>query len=134
MAQHLPIEAHLFVRDRAAPIELEIARTPEQQARGLMYRTRESLPDDRGMYFPFEPARPVSFWMKNVRFNLDMIFVHRGEIVAIAADVPPCVITPCPSYGPENQAVDGVVELRGGRATELNLQPGDPIRIEYLSQ
>lgn len=130
--QLLPIEAYLFVGDRTdEPILLEIARTPEQQALGLMNRDRETLPDNQGMLFPFQTPRPAQFWMKNVRFSLDMLFVRRGQIKAIATDVPPCIIEPCPIYGPDTP-VDGVIELAGGQAAALNLQPGDRVTIELL--
>ena len=52
---------------------VEIARTPQEQATGLM--NRSELAPDRGMIFPFEPPRDASFWMKNTLIPLDMIFV-----------------------------------------------------------
>lgn len=126
--QRLPIEAYVSVGDRH--LELEVARTPQQQAMGLMYR--EELPDDRGMLFPFNPPRPVNFWMKNVRINLDMIFLFEGEVVGLAADVPPCdtVASRCPTYGPRGGVpVDAVLELRGGRAAELGIEVGDRLEV-----
>jgi uncharacterized membrane protein (UPF0127 family) len=126
--QILPVTAEVEIDDQT--LGLEVAATPQQQAVGLM--ARESLPDDRGMLFPFEPARPVNFWMKNVLIPLDMVFIHEGEVVAIASDVPPCESNPCPTYGPGRQPVDYVLELRGGRATELGLQTGDAIAFTWL--
>ncbi|MEM1309740.1 MAG: DUF192 domain-containing protein [Cyanobacteria bacterium P01_D01_bin.71] len=126
--QILPVTAEVELNDQI--IGLEVAKTPQQQATGLM--ARESLPDDRGMLFPFEPARPVSFWMKNVLIPLDMVFIQNGEIIAISRDVPPCEATPCPTYGPGSQTVDYVLELRGGRAAELGLQTGSPVEITWL--
>lgn len=126
--QVLPVTAEVELNGQL--IGLEVAETPQQQAIGLM--AREALADDRGMLFPFEPARPVSFWMKNVLIPLDMVFIREGEIVAIASDVPPCETNPCPTYGPDNQAVDYVMELRGGLAAELDLQKGDAIDITWL--
>lgn len=105
-------------------IGLEIAQTPVEQAIGLMYRTE--LPDDRGMLFPIDPPRNVKFWMKNVPMPLDMIFLKDGIVQAVIANVPPCFAESCPSYGPD-VIVDGVMELRGGRAAELGLKVGDRI-------
>ncbi|MEG4224589.1 DUF192 domain-containing protein [Microcoleus sp. N9_B2] len=132
--QVLPVSARARIADRplAEPskrIELEVAKTPEQQAMGLMYRT--SLPDDRGMLFEFKPARQVNFWMKNCQISLDMIFLRDGVVEAIAAETPPCTADPCPTYGP-NTAVDRVIELRGGRAAELGVKVGDRIEIEFF--
>jgi uncharacterized membrane protein (UPF0127 family) len=127
-AQSLPITAQVTIADQV--IQLEVANTPEKQATGLMFRTE--MPDDRGMLFPFEAPRMARFWMRNVPIALDMIFLRDGEVVAIAADVPPCTTPTCPTYGPAT-LVDQVLELRGGRAAELGLQTGDRLAIEYLS-
>lgn len=113
-------------------IFLEVAATPQQQALGLMYR--DALPDDRGMLFPLGRPRQVSFWMKNVPVALDMVFIYQGTIQAIAANVPPCAVEPCPTYGPDGQLVDQVIELRAGRAAELGLAPGDEVVIRDLGQ
>ncbi len=128
--QILPVGAEVVIADQT--LGLEVAETPQQQAVGLM--ARESLPDDRGMLFPFEPARPVNFWMKNVLIPLDMVFIRNGEVVAIASEVPPCEGDPCPTYGPGRQPVDYVLELRGGRAAELDLQTGDAISFTWLEE
>ncbi|NJL37220.1 MAG: DUF192 domain-containing protein [Leptolyngbyaceae cyanobacterium SM1_4_3] len=125
--QSLPISAQVIIGDQQ--IGLEVARTPQQQAMGLMFRSE--IPADRGMLFEFEPARPVSFWMRNVLVPLDMIFLLDGEVQAIAANVPPCTTPTCPTYGPEG-FVNQVIELRGGRAAELGLQAGDQIAIDFL--
>lgn len=128
--QVLPITAEVTLGDTV--IGLEVASTPQEQALGLMYR--QNLPDDRGMLFPFSPPRPVSFWMKNVVMPLDMVFVHGGQIVGIAENVPPCVVDPCPTYGPGRQVVSYVIELRGGRAAELGLEAGDAVAIEWFPE
>lgn len=127
LGQVLPISAQAIIGEYV--LQLEVARTPTQQAMGLMHRP--ALPDDRGMLFPFEVARPVSFWMRNVPVPLDMVFMRDGEVKAIAANAPPCTTPSCPTYGPD-EAVNQVIELRGGRAAELGLAVGDRILIEYL--
>ena len=123
--QLLPVTAMTTLGEQ--DIFLEVAATPQQQALGLMFR--EALPDDRGMLFPLGRPRPVSFWMKNVPVPLDMVFVYQGKVAAIAADVPPCTADPCPTYGPEGQLVDQVIELRAGRAAELGVAVGDAVVI-----
>ena len=126
--QVLPITAQAIINERV--IDLEVAQTPQQQAMGLMFR--DALPDDRGMFFPFEEARIARFWMSNVPVALDMIFLKEGKVVEIAT-APPCDTEPsnCPLYGPDTP-VDSVIELRGGRAKELGLAAGDAIEIEFL--
>lgn len=101
---------------------VEIARTQEEQATGLMNRSQ--LAPDRGMIFPFDPPRDASFWMKNTLIPLDMIFVRTdGSIANIAANTVPLSLEPVPSEGP----VGAVLELAGGRAAELGIKPGDKV-------
>ena len=122
MGQALPISTTTNIAGNV--LELEVARTPVEQQIGLMSRTE--LAADRGMLFPIEPPRVVAFWMKNVLIDLDMVFMRDGIVQAIIPNVPPCSSEPCPIYGP-GVTVDGVIELRGGRAAELGLKVGDRV-------
>ncbi|MBE9062063.1 DUF192 domain-containing protein [cf. Phormidesmis sp. LEGE 11477] len=126
--QLLPVTA--LAQMKGETFEIEVAKTSSEQALGLMFRS--ALPDNRGMLFPFSPPRRVSFWMKDVPVALDMVFLREGEVVAIAPEVPPCPALPCSSYGPDDQIVDQVLELRSGRAAEIDLQVGDTVSIEAL--
>lgn len=130
LGQQLPISA-LATTPNGTEIQLEVARTPQQQAMGLMYRP--ALPDNRGMLFVFPSPQSARFWMKNVPVSLDMVFMLNGVVRYIAADVPPCDTNPCPTYGPR-QLINQVVELRAGRAAELNLKPGVRITIRPLTR
>lgn len=127
LGQTLPISAKAIVPN-GTKIQLEVAQTPEQQAKGLMYRP--ALPDDRGMLFPFPSAQPVSFWMKNVPVPLDMVFLQNEVVKYIQIAAPPCTSEPCPTYGP-NTPIDKVIELRSGRSAELKLKVGDIVKIEF---
>lgn len=129
IGQKLPIEAIAIAANRK--FELEVARTPQQQAIGLMGRT--SLADNRGMLFLFSSPQPIKFWMKNTLIPLDMIFLRDGKVQAIAANVPPCKTATCPTYGPDTES-DRVIELRGGTAKEIGLKVGDRIGIEFLDR
>jgi hypothetical protein len=71
--------------------------------------------------------------MKNVPVALDLVFIHQGRVVDLTEQVPPCPDTPCPIYGPTDQAVDQVIELRAGRIAELGIRLGDEIRVTDLS-
>lgn len=128
MPQKLPVEAMLLVGGKQ--IELEVAKTPQQQQLGLMFRP--FLPPNRGMLFPFQPASLVTFWMKNVLIPLDMIFVADGTVVQIYHSLPPCYREPCPLYHSDTP-VDYVIELAGGRAQQLNIRRGDKLTIKMLS-
>jgi len=98
---------------------VEVARTPDQQARGLM--NRESLAADRGMIFPYDPPVVASFWMKNTLIPLDIIFIRAdGTIASIEANTVPLSLDPVASAVP----VATVLELAGGRSAELGIVPG----------
>jgi uncharacterized membrane protein (UPF0127 family) len=124
--QHLPTLA--FFEFDGQRIELEVAKTQQEQARGLQFR--ENLPSDRGMLFPVEPAAAVQLWMKDVNFPLDMIFLHDGLVIEIAEQVPPCESDLCPLYGPD-QTVDAVVEVAGGLTERLGIEKGDRVEIQF---
>jgi uncharacterized protein len=101
---------------------VEVARTPEEQAQGLMWR--ESLAPNEGMLFPFPSPRPASFWMMNTLIPLDMIFIRQdGIIVSIAVNTEPHSTIPVE----EPQPVVAVLELPGGRSDELGIKQGDRV-------
>lgn len=101
---------------------VEVADTPEAQRKGLMFRTE--LPDGEGMIFPYDGTTAQSFWMKNTPLPLDIIYVGPdGRISNIAAMAEPYSLEPVYSVGP----VLGVLELRGGLAAELGIEPGDKV-------
>lgn len=104
---------------------VEVARTPEEQAQGLM--NRSTLAPDRGMIFPHEPPRPASFWMKNTLIPLDMIFVRSdGTISSIAENTVPLSLEPVMSM----ETVAAVLEIPGGRSAELGIKAGD--KVEWV--
>jgi uncharacterized protein len=128
--QKLPVSAQVTIAGQN--IQLEVARTPQEQSTGLMYRTE--LAPNRGMLFVFSPPRPVSFWMKNTLIPLDMVFVSNGVVKYIGEKIPPCQQDPCPGYGPEpNVEIDNVLELPSGRAAELRLKVGDRLKFRDYS-
>ena len=99
---------------------VEVARTGQEQAQGLMHRTE--LGPNEGMIFPRSAARPASFWMKNTVISLDIIFVGAdGKILNIGANAVPLSLDPVESVGPAAL----VFEIPGGRAAELGIKPGD---------
>lgn len=103
-------------------ISAEVAVTMEEQAKGLM--DRDSLAADAGMLFPFSPPRPASFWMKNTRIPLDIVFIRAdGTVIRVAEKATPYSLAPIDSGEP----AAAVLELVGGRAAALGLKPGDRI-------
>ena len=102
---------------------VEVAATPEQQQKGLMFRTE--LSDKSGMIFPQAEPRLASFWMKNTVISLDIIFIKAdGKIENIAANTTPYSTDSVSSTAP----VAAVLELRAGLSAELGIGPGDVVK------
>jgi uncharacterized membrane protein (UPF0127 family) len=100
---------------------VEVARTAEQQAQGLM--NRQSVPPDRGMIFPYDPPQNVAFWMHNTLIPLDIIYIRADGTIARIANAKPLDDTPLPSGEP----IALVLEIAGGRAAELGISQGDKV-------
>lgn len=116
--------APLTIETKRGPrtFRVEIARTGEEQARGLMFRT--SLPDRGGMIFPMAPPRPATFWMKNTPLPLDIIFIRAdGTIARIAARTTPYSLDLIESGEP----VAAVLEIIGGGAEAAGIAEGDKV-------
>jgi len=107
--------------------QVEMALSDEQRSLGLMYR--DYLAPNHGMLFIFGDNRPRSFWMRNCLIPLDIIFLNPdGSIINIVANAEPGTDTQRLSNGPAKS----VLEIPGGRAAELGLQPGDTVRHALL--
>lgn len=83
-------------------VRVEIARTPEEQSKGLMGRTE--LPEGAGMLFVFAEERPLSFWMKNTLIPLDILFFTAEGGFVSSATMTPCTEDFCPSYSSQAPA------------------------------
>lgn len=113
-----------------AIIHAELADTPQKRAEGLMYRTH--LDADRGMLFTFLQAQAWTFWMKNTKIPLDIIWMNdKKQIVHIEQNVPICTRQDdsCPQYRPNDESLY-VLELAGGRAESLKLQRGSKLQFK----
>jgi len=113
-----------------ASYTVELARTPEEQAQGLMYR--ENLPDRTGMLFLFPENATHHFWMKNTMIPLDMIWMDAdGRVLFMSAGTPPCRADPCPSYGPDAPA-RSVLEIAGGMAAKEGVGVGSQLTVQGI--
>lgn len=104
--------------------QLEVADTEPLRQKGLMFR--DSLPPQGGMIFIFESAAPRSFWMKNTKISLDMIFIGEDRSVqGIVAKVPPMNEQPRSVPNIESRYV---VELGAGVVESRGIRVGDVVR------
>jgi uncharacterized protein len=102
---------------------LEVANTFVSQEHGLMQR--DSMPTDHGMIFVFDRSEVLSFYMKNTRFPLDIIFMDdAGRIVSIR-QMKAYDLTPISSDAPAKYAI----ELNVGASSSAGVHVGDVLRI-----
>ena len=106
----------------------ELAVSDEERQLGLMYRPK--INDDQGMLFVFEEEGRHAFWMRNMRFSIDILWLDKDRrIVHIERRVPPCAQEPCPSY-PSPLPAQYVLEIRSGGAEARNLKLYD--RLDFV--
>ncbi len=100
-------------------VQVEVARTDEQRARGLMFR--RDLPRDRGMLFIFDETSEHPFWMRNTLIALDMIYLGDDRrVVGVVTNAEPRTETPRTVGKPSRY----VVEVSGGEAAAHAVVPG----------
>jgi len=108
-------------------VNVEIADTPAERTKGLMFR--QFLEEDSGMLFIFENEDYYGFWMKNTLIPLDMIFISESlEIVDIKHAIP-CTEDPCGNYVPTRPA-KYVLEVNSEFTTGHNIIIGNNILIK----
>src|SRR5689334_10327570 len=100
-------------------VQVELARTDEQRARGLTVRT--DLPRDRGMLFLFDETSEHPFWMRNTLIALDIVYLGDDRrVVGVVANATPRTDTPRTVGKPSRY----VVEVAGGEALAHAVGPG----------
>lgn len=119
--------AEPWVEVKGKRFQVELAADDQTRAMGLMFR--DTMADDRGMFFVFRREEPRSFWMMNTRIALDIIYLDRElRVVSIVENARPCRRTPCPSY-PSRGPAQFVLEVNAGQAAALELAPGDRLSV-----
>jgi uncharacterized membrane protein (UPF0127 family) len=124
-----------WVSVRGHRVAVEIADTPEKQRLGL--GGRSSLDWDRGMLFVYQHPGFYTFWMKGMRFDIDIVWIFRDRIVEVAHWVP----HPgdelaerddqLPAYRPR-QLADAVLEVPAGYAEARGWRIGDRVQMEGI--
>jgi uncharacterized protein len=103
-------------------IDVEIADTPDEKSRGLMFRPK--VPDNTGMLFPYGEPQEITMWMKNTYASLDMVFIRgNGVVHRIETNTEPLSERVIASQGD----VTAVLELAAGASARLGLKAGDRV-------
>lgn len=106
--------------------EVEIADTILRRTQGLS--GREGLREGTGMLFPFGSLGVYGFWMKDMKFAIDIVWIAEGRVVGFSENVPPPTGLPLTIYNPP-QPVDTVLELTAGTVQGDGLTVGAAFSI-----
>jgi uncharacterized membrane protein (UPF0127 family) len=114
-------------RENAADVEIsvEIARTDEERATGLMFR--KNLPDGQGMLFVFDRDQQLSFWMKNNVIPLSIAFIASDGYIMEIRDMQPNDLNSVKS----SRSVRYALEVPQGWFNRVNVKAGDRVKIEF---
>lgn len=108
---------------------IELAVSQAEKEKGLMFR--DNLKDDEGMLFIYDKEGVYSFWMKNTKIPLDIIWIDNdGKVVFISGNTQPCRSDICPSINPGLDA-KYVLEINGGVAQKIGLKVNDKLDLKY---
>ncbi|OGY64488.1 MAG: hypothetical protein A3I24_03920 [Candidatus Harrisonbacteria bacterium RIFCSPLOWO2_02_FULL_41_13b] len=111
-----------------AAFDVEVADTAFLQTKGLS--GRESLPKNYGMLFIFDDLQKRSFWMKDVQFPLDFVWIRDNKVVGMVYGAEPEVGDNLTIYeSPE--LVDMVLEVNAGELTNYGIKIGDAVIINF---
>lgn len=103
---------------------VEVAQTATQKEKGLSGRS--SLAADHGMYFPFDTPGFYAFWMKDMKFPLDIVYISRGKVIAVYRNVAPKP-NPYNTVVKPNQPADSVLEINAGIAQKDGITNGSTV-------
>lgn len=108
---------------------LIVARSEKEKEVGLSNRT--SLPNDMGMLFPFAQEGFHSFWMKDMRLPIDIIFIRDSRIIEIFENAAPPKSSSesLTVYKPKERA-DAVLEINSGLSEKYHFKSGDLVTIK----
>lgn len=107
--------------------KVSVAETEEDKQKGLSGRA--SLPLNEGKLFMFDKPGAYTFWMKNMKFPIDIIFINGDTIVSITENAPPATKGDAPVYQPTAPS-DKVLEISAGLSQKYNFKSGDKVTFE----
>ena len=113
-------------------IKVILAETPTEQSKGLAIK--DSMNENEGMFFIFDTPQKYSFWMKDMKFPIDIIWIDTtGKIVHIEKNLQPCIfLLPCASYSPDIDSLY-VLEVVSNFTNKYNIKIGDKIESNFIS-
>lgn len=106
-------------------LKVWIADDPAEQAKGLS--GKDEMPANRGMLFVMPVKDITQFWMKDMNFALDFIWIDNGTIVEIDQNIPSCESgSDCPAISPA-YPVNYILEVNSGWVAANNISVGQSV-------
>lgn len=112
-------------------LQVTVADSPKEQEIGLSETT--SLPQDQGMIFLFEKPDYYAFWMKDMKFPIDIIYIKNDRIVTIQSNAQPPKEKESPIVYTPTEPSDKVLEIQAGLAQKYDFKKGDMVKYANLS-
>ena len=121
------IKSKICIEDKKCFV-IEIADSNEERTLGLS--GRQTLNENAGMLFIFEEETIPSFWMKDMKFPIDIIWISSNfEIIGIERDLQPCIDGElCPAFYP-SQPVKYVLEINANQSEIYNFTTGNRVKF-----
>ncbi len=111
-------------------IYAELAVTQKQKRQGLS--GRESMLVSEGMLFMYGTEEKPSYWMKDMHFPIDIIWLRNGEIIDIHKNLQP--ESPARTLYTPSEAIDQVLEVNSGLVEEFQLKEGELLDIRLKNE
>jgi uncharacterized membrane protein (UPF0127 family) len=122
-----PSKARTQVAVGGVKFDVLVVDTPQTREQGLSGRT--GLEERQGMLFVFDKPDQYVFWMKDMLFPMDILYIRNGRIVDMALNMPPPKTGETPVSFQPSEAADRVLEVAAGTAQKLGWTKGT--RVSY---
>ncbi len=128
-SETLIVDEHSYIIVNKKKFFTKVADTNEKKIKGLM--GIDNIKENQGMLFLFKNRAYRSFWMKNMKISIDILFIYKNKVVKIYKEVPICENTSCPVYESGSKA-DSVLELTAGSCGKFGIKVGDKVVFSSL--
>ena len=125
----LPFSSKKEVSIKDKTFSVSVAKTQQEKQTGLSKNT--SLSETEGMVFPFEKPDYYLFWMRDMKFPIDIIYARDNKIVSIFENIqPPLPENKSPDVIKPDEPANIVVEIHAGLSSKYNFKKGDEIKLK----
>jgi uncharacterized protein len=121
-----PIGTKVIINNHQFYVDVAVTNPEKESGLG----NRDSLEPDHGMLFTYDHKEKYSYWMKNMRFPIDILWIADNTIVDITKNIPVDIKVPLKIYSPI-VPVNKVLELNAGTSDRLGIKAGNTVYIRF---